>query len=416
MQNSRELIQQIVNNELCTKCGTCMGVCPTGALVFDDCRIIADHQKCINCGKCYQVCPGKYFPMNEWHLKLFGRHYDSNSLFGFYQSAWTVTAKNTHIYHQAASGGAITQMCSSLLLDRIVDGIVTVKRKETVPYEFVPFIADTEEKILQASQSKYCFIPVNEMIGEIKKTGKKVAFVGLPCQIQGMRKAMENDVALKSQIVILISLFCGFNLEKEATEYMIKKSGISKNDITKLEYRHKQHGQSGFYIEGKNGELFFFNKHSYTFLNLVYSPKRCWKCFDYSGEFADISVGDAWECKEGGSRILVRTEQGAAIWKYMQESDTFEIAQSREETMQQTQKMVTQYKKRYIGIRQKRMISFPEYGIDLPIVKGWQKAKGYLLYITMVFFKTSAGEFIFRLLPFKFLSKISACIKRKETK
>lgn len=414
MRNSRELIQKVVDKELCTKCGTCIGVCPTGAIAFDGHEIVADHKKCVACGKCCSACPGKYFPMDEWNLKLFGRHYDSNVLFGCYKSIWNVKAKSARVYAKASSGGAITQMCINLLQDKVVDGIVSVRGKRTVPYKFEPFIASTEEEILYASQSKYILVPVNAIIGEIKRSGKKVAFVGLPCQIQGMRKAMEDDACLKSQIVILISLFCGFNMGNKATEYMIRKSGISRNDIKKLEYRHKQHGESGFYIEDGNGNNFFADKHSYTFLNLVYSPKRCWKCFDYSGEFADISVGDAWEYKGGSSRLLVRTEQGSIIWKYMQGTDAFEIQQSNEEIMKKTQRMVTQYKKEYIGIRKRQMASFPEYGIELPAINWGKRVKGYCLYIVMIFFKTHIGEFIFGLLPYGFMGKISACIKRKE--
>ena len=109
---------------------------------------------------------------------------------------------------------------------------------------------------MQAARSKYVIIPVNGIIREIKKENKKVAFVGLPCQIQGMRKAMENDMQLKKQVVVLLSLFCGFNMEKAATDYLMKQSGIAKQDICEFSYRHKQGEQTGFYIKGKGGEEF----------------------------------------------------------------------------------------------------------------------------------------------------------------
>ncbi len=40
---------------LCTKCGKCAGVCPSGAIQPGDYRI--DKEKCIKCGACVEACP-----------------------------------------------------------------------------------------------------------------------------------------------------------------------------------------------------------------------------------------------------------------------------------------------------------------------------------------------------------------------
>lgn len=48
----------MVNKNKCISCGTCVAICPVGAISFDDdgkARI--DRRKCIRCGACQASCP-----------------------------------------------------------------------------------------------------------------------------------------------------------------------------------------------------------------------------------------------------------------------------------------------------------------------------------------------------------------------
>ena len=47
----------IVNN--CSKCGTCIKVCPAGAIKIRQNSFIIDLKKCIFCGNCQYYCPNK---------------------------------------------------------------------------------------------------------------------------------------------------------------------------------------------------------------------------------------------------------------------------------------------------------------------------------------------------------------------
>lgn len=44
---------------LCTGCGACQMICPTGAAVMRGAVSTLDRAKCGNCGKCAEVCPTK---------------------------------------------------------------------------------------------------------------------------------------------------------------------------------------------------------------------------------------------------------------------------------------------------------------------------------------------------------------------
>ncbi len=47
----------IINIEKCTKCGTCIEVCPKDCLTFIDGKITHLSDECILCSHCYAVCP-----------------------------------------------------------------------------------------------------------------------------------------------------------------------------------------------------------------------------------------------------------------------------------------------------------------------------------------------------------------------
>lgn len=414
MKGFEDLKKEVIDTDLCTRCGTCIGVCPTKTLAYQECRIVDAKKQCIKCGKCSASCPGKEFSMNQWAEKLFQKPYDVKNLLGDYKVIWNAYSRTDEIRSTGASGGVITQLLIDLLRENVIEGVACLRKKEGTAYEFEPFIATNEEQIISAAQSKYIIIPMNQVIQNLKQSGKKAAFVGLPCQIQGMRKAMEHDIWLKEHIVVLISLFCGFNMESEATDYLIAQSGIKKSEIETLSYRYKKGKDTGFYIKSKDGRDFFVNKHGYTFLNLIYSPKRCWKCFDYSGEFSDISVGDAWEKGQGWSRVIVRTERGNNVFEKVKGLGTVYLELCDESQIMKTQKSVVEYKKRQIAVRERWMKNFPDYGVKFEQCSGKAQVKGIILYMVLTFFKTPIGKRIRSLLPFKFMIKISEKIKGRE--
>lgn len=409
-----ELERKVIGRELCTGCGTCIGVCPTGALSWEKGAVRVDHERCIQCGKCYRACPGESFPMDLYAKELFSEPYAAGDILGNYRRILNVWAADGNVKDGSASGGAVTQLCIDLLETGAVDGVVAVRAKAGNPCGFESFIAGNRQEILEAAQSKYVILPVNEILAKIREADKKIAFVGLPCQVQGLRKAMTQDSVLRDRIQVVISLFCGFNMEEAATRYLIKKSGIAGENIKRLSYRQKRADETGFFLAGKDGKSFFLPKHGYTFLNLIYAPKRCWKCFDYSGEFADLSVGDAWEEPGGCSRVIVRTKIGGQVLESSLQRGTLIGKESSAEQIQKTQKMVTVYKKKTIDIRAARMSTFPDYGVKLPQSRGKERRFGCMLYLILCFFHTAFGRMAARLLPLKSMAQISARLKRKE--
>ena len=51
--------------EGCVKCGTCLKVCPSGAITIKDGEFIIDFKKCIFCGNCQYYCPKGAIKMGD---------------------------------------------------------------------------------------------------------------------------------------------------------------------------------------------------------------------------------------------------------------------------------------------------------------------------------------------------------------
>ncbi len=46
-----------VISDKCTRCGSCMGVCPQEAISEGPERYVIDPEKCVDCGLCESECP-----------------------------------------------------------------------------------------------------------------------------------------------------------------------------------------------------------------------------------------------------------------------------------------------------------------------------------------------------------------------
>ena len=47
----------VVNKDVCVGCGTCVDICPVGAISMVDGKAQIDKNVCISCGACMGACP-----------------------------------------------------------------------------------------------------------------------------------------------------------------------------------------------------------------------------------------------------------------------------------------------------------------------------------------------------------------------
>lgn len=299
---TNETISQVVEDDICTGCGTCIALCPKEAikLTIDKKKGIyvpkLDEDECNNCGICFKVCPGHEVDFKGLNPEIFGKE-PEDVLIGCYRNCYIGHSTDYDIRYNSASGGLITQLLIFALEEGIIDGALVTRMKKGSPLEPEPFIARTKKEIIEASKSKYCPVPANIALKEIleSKEGEKFAVVGLPCHIHGIRKAEQINKKLKENIVLHLGLLCSITRNFLSQEYLFKKFNVKKEDIAKFDYRGEG-WIGGMTITLKNGDKIYSPLPIYytRILRSYFVPLRCTLCSDQSCEFADISFGDIW--------------------------------------------------------------------------------------------------------------------------
>lgn len=301
MVRNNKTVEEAWDIELCTGCGTCVGICPKFAveMIKDVAKGIyvpkLDTEKCNQCGICFDACPGHSVDFKELNLGVFGKE-PENILIGNHINCYIGHAVDHEIRYNSSSGGLVTALLIFALEEGLIDGAVVTKMSDDKPLEPEVFIARTKEEIVSASKSKYCPVPANVALKEIidAKEGEKFAVVGLPCHIQGIRKAEQINKKLKEKISLHIGIFCNHTPNFLGTELLLKKLKIKKGDVKKFDYRGE--GWPGsMKVCLQDGELLLLLPDYWCFVGSdFFFPTRCLMCSDQTVELADISFGDAW--------------------------------------------------------------------------------------------------------------------------
>ena len=318
-------IEPVVNDGLCTGCGTCVGLCPRDAieLVIDKTKGLyipqLDRGRCNECGICFEVCPGHSVDFTALNQDIFGKQ-PEDVLLGNYLNCYVGHATDYEIRYNSASGGLVTALLTFALEEGLIDGALVTRMNHEKPLEPEPFIARTREDVISAAKSKYCPVPANIALKEVLANEGKFAVVGLPCHIHGIRKAEAVNKKLKEKIALHLGVLCGHTDSFRETEFILKKYAINKEQVVQLDYRGK--GWPGaMTIHLRKGGIKSIPYEEYIYLHGLrfFTPWRCNLCADSISRLADITFMDAWlpeiiaQDNIGKSIIISRTEAGEEL-------------------------------------------------------------------------------------------------------
>lgn len=273
------MIEKVCELSKCTGCFACANACPMDAIQMQPGKIghlfptITD--KCIECNKCINTCP-----INN-PVKLQQP-----------QKTLAFWVKDDEEHHSSTSGGA-----AACITNYILEETGTVYGCASLPHGVIEHIrVDKKEDSFKLKGSKYVHSHINNSYRSIKadlKNGRKVLFIGLPCQVAGLRNYIGND----DNNLYAIDLIChGVPSQQVLFEY-IGSLGIKRNEISVVAFREAR----GCYLTVKTSGRSLYHKHECKDLYyMAFNDNLCFRdsCFTckYSvpKRVGDLTIGDFW--------------------------------------------------------------------------------------------------------------------------
>ena len=263
----------------CYGCELCAQSCPKGIIQMVEDEegflypLIKDDSLCINCEKCLSVCPAK----------TPGR--SGNPIV----KSFSFSLSNNDDLKKSASGGLVTAISRSF----IRSGGVVYGVGYSDDFHSIRFTRASEETELEQFRgSKYVQAIKGNIYFQVKKDlkdGRKVLFVGLPCEISALYHATGEKENLYS-----ISLIChGPTSQKVHRDYCESLPNNCKSPLTFFSVRYKKTGWKPYYIQANyaDGKEFseVWGPSDYGVAFLYLKRPSCRSC-QYKAENKDFGL------------------------------------------------------------------------------------------------------------------------------
>ena len=288
--------------DMCAGCMLCFDCCPHNAITikksFQAYNAVIDESKCIDCNLCHKLCQANHCP--DFKAPI------------YWAQGW---ANDEKIRNNASSGGFATALELAFVK---MGGIVF-----SCTYRNGDFIfecAETVEDVSKFSGSKYVKSNPSGVYKTIKHylmIGRKVLFVGLPCQVAAVLNFCGSTDNLYT-----VDLICHGTPSPELLFIYLGENNIEKSSIQSVSFRVK----TKFRLEQNHKSLTnprISDCYTATFLNGTTYTENCYVCrYARSERISDITLGDSWgsdldeeQQVKGISLVLAQTVKGKNLIK-----------------------------------------------------------------------------------------------------
>lgn len=283
-----ESIAEVPFRELCTDCGV---------------------SRTSNPKRCATACQFIKPDYPTFEISVHGRtrqlENSDEVFFGTYLQMFRAKLKNP--LPGAQWTGIISRLCEVLLEQGGIDAVITMSSDPEDHWKPTPVIITKAEDMAQCRGMKMGYAPIIQYLERAKELGyKKVAMVGIPCQVYAAR-SLEEELGFEQ--LLIIGSPCSDNTTTENFHEFLGLLSPNPEDITYLEFRADYHVELRF----KNGEIkkIPFLKLPLSTLPANFFPVTCKTCVDYVNSLSDITIG--YMAGAGEQWIIVRNEIGQGM-------------------------------------------------------------------------------------------------------
>lgn len=405
-------LRRIMKSDLCNRCGSCAGL-SGGKIVFADREgsyrpVVVNEPDEAEARRLLTACAGKEFNFPEFRARFYAGTPEFHTYTGPYYGIYITYAADDLVRRTGASGGMLSAILIYLLESGQIDGAVVTGMDEEKPWLTRPFIATTRQQILEAAQSKYIITSVNELLPEIAAFNGRLAYVGLPGQVQSIRKLQAAGDKSVASIKYIFGPFYGNTLHFSSVRSFLKSYKIKDyHNISRLWFRYGE-WPGNMRVEMKDGRSVELPKFHANYLIPFHIVRNSLLCTDLSNEFTDISGGDAWapvyeERGKGFSMVIVRSAEGNRILKEMEQKHLVQLQPLREDEAITMHSHGYDLKKRgaFIRIRFRRMLGLqvPDYGYTVSGFTAGRYLMELIVDALFLLLSTRLARFTAELLP-----------------
>lgn len=286
----------------CAGCMACVDICPRKAIsVVDDIEhmnAVIDATLCVKCDMCHKVCQKKHPADLRKPQK------------------WLQGWGNENIRATSSSGGFGQEIMRAMI--RNGGAVAACKLKEG---EFKFELFEDEYRIPEFIGSKYVKSNPTGIYQTVKdrlKTGKKVLFIGLPCQVSAMRNYVKDDKNLYT-----VDLICHGSPSAKLLHKAISEYGYDLKKVKAIYFR----SADKFAIETQPVPIVpkgVQDRYTMAFLSGLCYTENCYSChYAQTERVGDLTIGDSWgtelsgELAKGVSLALCQTGKGKEMLDMM---------------------------------------------------------------------------------------------------